>query len=242
MASSNTDNPYRVSLSSRTAQPPNGYNKVTFEVSPELVETRTVNYSSLDPVHMPGQIYVFKNTQARTFSVSGAKLISNTPQEAENTLSKLRLLRGWTMPRFGINSSTATAVVQSNQALLNSFANQNSSSLFNDLSLLQPASNGEMLGAPPEVLYFSAYSNTMVSSGSVNGQAIASGHIARVPVVIQSLTIPFPTDVDYIISATTKTAIPLIMSVDVTLLESHSAQEYEQFSLDEYKAGILRGF
>lgn len=242
MANSNSDNPYRVFLSSRSAQPPYGYNKVTFEVSPELVETRTVNYSSLDPVHMPGQIYVYKNTQARTFSISGAKLLSRTPQEAENTISKLRMLRGWTMPRFGINSSTATALAQSNQQDLQSAANQNPTSLFNDPTVLQPGKTGELLGSPPEVLYFSAYSSAIVSNGSTNGTAIATGHITRVPVVIQSLTIPYPTDVDYIISATTKTSVPMIMSVDVALLEAHSAQEYEQFSLDDYKTGILRGF
>lgn len=239
-----TDNPYRVKLVSRSPTKIRGYNKVVFEVSPELVETRTVNYSSYDPVHLPGQIFVYKNTQARTFSISGAKLLSRTPAEAEDTLQKLRMLRGWTMPRFGVNSTTAEGS-GGRFDLDNSFelARTNNSNLFNDVSILQNRTSGELLGSPPEVLYFSAYSNKeRDQTGTRISARIVNGHISNVPVVISSLTIPYPTDVDYIISEQSGTPVPTIITIDVSLLEAHSAREYEQFSLDDFKEGALRGF
>lgn len=233
------DYPYRVKLVSRAPQPPFGYNKVTFEVSPELVESRTVNYSSQDPVHMPGQIFVYKNTQARTFNISGAKLISRTPAEAENTLQKLRILRGWTMPRFGINSQTSGAGNQQDQQDILASAQKIGNSIFIDQSLLQPQGTGELLGSPPEVLYFSAYSNSINDTNAIKS---FRGQLYNIPVVIQSLSIPYPTDVDYIISSPSQAPIPLIMAVDIQLIEAHSAQEYEQFNLNDFKQGNLAGF
>ena len=104
----------------------------------------------------------------------------------------------------------------------------------------------ELLGAPPAVLYLSAYSKTIGStskdsqSGSTNVWKIAQ-HINRVPVVIQQLTIPYPNDVDYI---TTSKGVPMpsIMNIDVALLETHSPNSYEGFNFDSFKQGRLQGF
>ena len=97
----------------------------------------------------------------------------------------------------------------------------------------------EVLGAPPQVLLLSAYSNNKSVSGQRTGQ-----HISRVPVVIQQLNIPYPSDVDYI-PTTQKygnTPMPIIMTVDITLVETHSPAEYERFSLEDFSRGILRSF
>lgn len=74
---------------------------IFFNVSPDsLTESRTVNYKSLDPTHMPGNLHVYQNTPSRTFSLA-VKLISRTSTEALENLQNLNVLRAWTMPYFG---------------------------------------------------------------------------------------------------------------------------------------------
>ena len=75
--------------------------RVVFDVTPDIVETRNVTYKSYDPVHLPGQIFVYGNTGARTWSVNGLKLISRTPREATLNVFRMQTLRSWCMPKFG---------------------------------------------------------------------------------------------------------------------------------------------
>ena len=228
-------NRYRVKLvTQRTARNgPSSQERVIFNVTPEFSESRTVNYSTIDPVHMPGQIYVYKNTSARTYSISAAKLISRTQEEAEINLNYLWLLRSWQMPRFGVKSST----INKEQRNVRVAQRSNDGELdTEERQKILSKAGVELLGSPPPVLYLSAY-----SQGSGGNQSAKREHINRVPVVIQSLNIPYPSDVDYIMS-TTGVPMPTIMAVDVQLMETHSAREYEQFSLSQYKAGILPHF
>ena len=67
-------------------------------------------------------------------------------------------------------------------------------------------------------------------------------NIHKVPVVIQQLSIPYPSDVDYI-STPEGEPVPTIMSLDLTLQEAHSPSEYsEDFSLYKFRKGILPNF
>lgn len=93
------------------------------------------------------------------------------------------------------------------------------------------------LGAPPEVLYLTAYSDSVNTSGSLNKVS----NITRVPVVITNLTITYPNDVDYI-PTTSGEPFPIIMSISLSLVETHSPKEYELFDLFKYRKGLLPGF
>jgi hypothetical protein len=99
--------------------------------------------------------------------------------------------------------------------------------------------NRDFLGAPPKVLQLSAYSRLGAQTG-VQGL----GHIRRVPVVIQQLSIPYPSDTDYIPTddSSNPTPMPTIMTLDMTLVETHSPQEYQDFSLEDFRNGNLKGF
>lgn len=213
--------------------------RVVFDVTPELSESRTVNYTNIDPVHMPGQIYVYKNTTARNFSLSNIKLISRTQDEAEKNLTYLWLLRSWMMPRFGTGSSTLEPAQQSRRAELRGRPQSPE-------ELQKRRESGELgrelLGSPPPVLLLSAYSRDIgYASSSADQSERLREHISRVPVVMQNLTIPYPSDVDYILTQD-GVPMPTIMTIDMTLLETHSPAEYEKFSLQDYKAGILPNF
>lgn len=87
---------YKVKLTSIS----NSKDMVVFNVSPELTESRNVNYKSLELTHLPGSIYAYGSSGARTFSLV-VKLVSRTLTEATENARKLRILRSWTMPYFG---------------------------------------------------------------------------------------------------------------------------------------------
>ena len=215
MAETNeVENQYKVKLQ----HPFDRTRKVVFEVTPELLENRAVNYKTLDPVHMPGQIYVYATTSSRTFNIANARLVSRTPTEAQKNLEILHMLRFWTMPRFGRQNE------------------------------LESAQLGQ-LGAPPDVLLLSAYSDVPKDLGNIGDANQKMGHLNRIPTVITNLSINYPSDVDYIptlgntsINDPGGQPMPTLMSVDVQLSETHSPFEYENFSLSQFKNGTLPGF
>jgi len=102
----------------------------------------------------------------------------------------------------------------------------------------------ELLGAPPDVLLLSAYSaeGEYVTQGNNSKRTrMVATNIHNVPVVITNLTIPYPSDVDYI-PAEDGQPMPRMMTIDLQLTETHSPQEYNQFSLQDFRKGILSNF
>lgn len=177
---------------------------VIFETSPtSLTESNTTTYSTLDPVHMPGNYRVFKNTQSRTFSLS-VRLLSRTKSEATTNGMYLQRLRAWMKPYFGEGTRKDTP---------------------------------NLLGAPPEVLYLYGYTNQQQSRART--QAVFNYH--RIPVVIESLGVTYPDNVDYI-STNSGEPIPILFSIDLALGETHSPLEFYEFSLTKYREGRLEYF
>lgn len=221
------ENPFKVRLQDRYR------NRVAFDVTPDLNETRNTNYNSLEPVHMPGAIQIYKNTSSRSFNISNARFLSRTPQEAERTIKKLWTLRGWGMPRFGQGSSTLNEF--SRFARVFREKDPDSHSWYRDNPELDQSFSvgGEVVGAPPRIIFLSAYSSDALAG--------VPQHIYRVPTVLANLSIPYPGDVDYV-NTRAGVPVPIIMTVDLTLTETHSPSQYEQFSLYAYKNGILPGF
>lgn len=219
---------------------------VQFEATPDISETRNVNYKSVDPIHAPGQIMSYINTSSRSFNLSSVKFISRTSQEATDNLDRLWVLRGWTMPRFGTSTLGGKQRFNRNQQAAANDARAAGRTI--QASTLEAAIQGEnnfgteRRGEPPAVLLLSAYSSD--SYAGVNfqdGKNFERQHINRVPVVIQNLNIQYPSDVAYI-PDNNGTPMPTIMSVDMTLIETHSPRQYENFNLEDYKTGVLPGF
>lgn len=266
-------NKYRVKLVSTLPSNPFGLlsKTVEFKVTPEFSENRTVDYTSLVPLHMPGSIEVYKSTNSRTFSIT-AKLVSRTRAEATMNIVDLQVLRSWTMPFFGINSSTleqSVAEGRVNQKLQEEnpsgnfdFQTQAQEGKTERLSSQQRNARAisqikgrkdslgsklftnnkiEMLGAPPEVLYLYAYSADDSVENQTGDRSIAPVNIQRVPVVMISLAITYPSDVEYILTYSEQ-PFPVIMNVAIELKETHSPSEYSRFSLLDFKLGTLRHF
>lgn len=237
---SNPEIDYRVTL--RNSMSVSEY--VKFVATPDLIETRNVNYKTIDPVHAPGQIAAYQNTSSRTFNLSSIKLVSRTSAEAALNLKKLWLLRSWTMPQFGkstVNSAQRTS--RENFARTMHWlqgVDVSQSDMNHIVDFYRGKVGAETRGMPPPVLLLSAYSKDS-SQGRTSTNRIAE-HINRVPVVIQNLSIPYPADVSYIPAEGTNVPMPTIMTLDMTLMETHSANEYETFDLNSFKNGILPGF
>lgn len=179
---------------------------VVFNVTPEISESRSVNYKTMEPVHMPGQISVYEKTMNRTFSIN-IKVVSRTLKEASLNLNRLNVLKSWCMNHYGLEE---------------------------DIHIFGP------LGAPPEVLYLSAYSKEK-----------AQQNIYKVPTVITSMNHSYPSDVDYIEAgdmdengtiSKNGTPFPTLMNIELSLLEVHSPKDFSNFSLSKYKQGKLTNF
>lgn len=193
------ENPFAVRLRSIMNQ-----DVVAFRVSPEISETRSAGYKTLDPVHMPGAVQVYQSTAPRTWNIAGIKLISRNGEEAEENLATINQLRSWMMPFFGKTNT-------------------------ND----RDAYEADLLGSPPEVLEFTAYSD-------VNGQGVTN--IRKIPVVMTTFNLNYPTDVDYIKTAQTGQPFPAVTTVDIIIVETHSPNQLSNFDLIDFRHGNLEGF
>lgn len=91
------------------------------------------------------------------------------------------------------------------------------------------------LGSAPDILLFSAY-----------GESQFLGNLVKIPVVLTNIGITYPDDCDYIPCGPGpyfNTPFPTVMQIDVTLMETHSPNEYSnKFDLYQYRNGILPNF
>lgn len=206
---------------------------VRFPISPTVTESRTVSYQKSDIRHLPGDLISYSNTAARKFDFADIKLVSRTPIEARRNLVRLNTLRGWTMPYFGSTGLSTDTNGYSNQTI-------NADSTSRQVDDIR-SNFRRMLGAPPDILHLYVY-----SSGNDDQQL---GNIVGVPVVIDSLTITYPNDVDYIPCQSQEandpyggTPFPILMNIGLSVTEIHSPREFETFKLEDYKSGRMLRF
>lgn len=210
--------------------------RVIFDVTPDLSENRTVNYKTMDPIHMPGQIHVYGSTNSRAFQLSNVRLISRTVREATKNMNIVWALRGWTMPYFGMSGTLSDFQRQRRQE-----GQQRRD--YSSREAAVDALGQELLGKPPAVLFLTAYSNAtnvQQDNGARTKRAIPT-NIDHIPVVITNLSIPYPSDVDYIPTLDGQ-PFPRIMVLDIQLTETQAPKDLERFTLQEYRRGILQGF
>lgn len=212
---------FKVKLTRAASVGTGNVERVTWDATPELSESRSIMYKNIDPLHAPGAIYQYASTGSRTFSIQG-KFVSRSINEATKTLAYVQYLRTWAMPVFG-NAGTAPGET--------------------------------ILGAPPAILLLTAYSRghplkgtqtTVDTTNPINGktankQYALGNNLFEIPVVITSLEIPFPSDVDYI-PTVNGIPVPTIVTVSLQLVETHSPRKYLGFNIDDFKNGNLVNF
>lgn len=225
---------------------------VIFDVPPSVVETGNVDYEMIQIIQGPTSFQAYRGTPARTFSMTDVKLISRTTIEARDNIQKLNILRGWRMPYFGSTATEDAEKAVKDEQLFTASPGYGHTEL-SPLARLKNSSStlNRRLGAPPEILLFSAYANSPSTPGSVNEDTLRSGrgNIHRVPVVLTSLSITYPNDVSYVmtskrgnIDALGGVPFPSIMTITIELAEAHSPSEASKFNLAKYSNGVLEGF
>lgn len=81
--------------------------QIVFNVTPTIDESRSSNYEHIAPVHHPGTIQVYKNTESRQFNIS-VKLIARTSAEASQNVKYINLIRSWVMPYYGQGTANSS--------------------------------------------------------------------------------------------------------------------------------------
>jgi len=89
----------KVTITQRPATD-SGLNTLVFEVMPSISERNSASYDSFAPLHAGGEILKFRNTTARSWSISG-KLIARTVEEASLNLAYINMIRTWNKPFVG---------------------------------------------------------------------------------------------------------------------------------------------
>lgn len=161
-----------------------------FKVMPEIVEARNVSYEAVAPVQFPGAFQKYKGTDSVQWTIN-ATFICRTTDEATENLKYINVLRAWTQPFFGENTSQVYP---------------------------------DKLGAPPPVLILEGFKSKI---------------LGPVPVVITSLNWNWPRDVDYIPARSDDQLIPFptVMQIAIQVVESFSTDEFNKFSLRDYRNG-----
>lgn len=77
---------------------------VMFDIMPEIVESRTVEYEAVAPPQFVGAFQKYKGTASVQWSIN-ATFAARNSNEATRNLEYLNRLRGWTMPFFGDNTN-----------------------------------------------------------------------------------------------------------------------------------------
>jgi len=218
---------------------------VTFDVTPTISESGSVDYEAIQILQGPTAFQAYRGTPARTFEMSDVKLISRTPTEARNNIERINQLRAWRMPYFGQTEVSATDI----QSLFSEVRTSGTATVSPFRRLNSAAQTLKIrLGAPPEILYFSAYTQSSGTFTNINSNRYR-GNIKRVPVVLTNLSITYPPDVAYIptlkhgnTDALGNVPFPTIMSISISLVEAHSPGETNKFNLAKYASGVLDGF
>lgn len=181
--------------------------KVVFKSSPtNITESRNAVYRPMDVTHLPGNYQIYSHTMPRTWNLT-IKLFSRNGIEAEENLATLTTLKSWLLPYFGQSKTSGVGEGMNNSAY-----------------------SAELLGAPPDILRFTAYSDP-TKSGLAN--------INNVPCIMTQVDSNYPDDVDYIQCSSSKVPFPTIISVNIMLMEVHSPNEFKKFNIVDYKNGRL---
>lgn len=84
---------------------------VVFYASPELEESGSTIYISLDDIRAPASIMVWMGSPSRTFTIN-SKLISRTQKEAQESVRQKNLLQAWRMPQgSGVGISSVPEII-----------------------------------------------------------------------------------------------------------------------------------
>ena len=78
---------------------------IQFEVLTTITEGRNATYENYTILHLPTDIFTYRNTTSRHFSIP-IRLVSRNGKEADENANKIDLIRSWVLPDFGNSGAT----------------------------------------------------------------------------------------------------------------------------------------
>lgn len=195
--------------------------RVVFDAVPDVSESGSVTYKTIEPVHSPGGIMVYSNTTARTFQLSNIKLFSRTEEEATINYHRLQMLKSWRYPVFGIagDDELYGAVHLGAPPPVLEFSayarpgGANESGMATGLIHRVPVVIVQLgIDYPSDTDYIPTMAGKLIQ-GSLEYEHIPAG-------------IPMPT----------------ILPISIQLVEAHAPMQYSKFSLTDFRRGRLEGF
>lgn len=93
---------------------------VSFKVTPEISESKSVSYIEISEIRQAASILIFNGSPGRQFNVN-VKLVSRTPKEADDNFRDLNIMKMWSVPTKGgtrYNSSFGDQIEEDSPTLL----------------------------------------------------------------------------------------------------------------------------
>jgi hypothetical protein len=191
-------------------------NQVIFEILPEIIENRSVEYEAVQPPQFPGAFQKYKGTSSVQWSVN-AIFVCRTTAEATRNLEYINRLRGWTMPYFGefmAQSSTFKDKVGAPPPVL--IFQGLRTNIVGPVPVVITSLNWNW---PRDVDYIPA--SKLTDSGITENGVDLTGTLN---VDQNGATVPFPA----------------VISVAIQLVESFSPAQFNGFNLGAYRVGDFK--
>lgn len=189
---------------------------VTFVVTPEMSESKTVNYIEINEIRQAGSILIFIGSPGRTFSVN-VKLISRNAEEAAANFKRLSILKSWGMPSKGIAGTVESTGEQLDSDAPKVLYLKGYGALFKRIQVVMKSINIEY---PADSDY--------ISSPAPQTEAEYQA----------SLNAPIGDDSESD-SDNLSLSMPIILPISMTFQEIRAGQELTNFDIAAYKSGTL---
>lgn len=187
-------------------------NGFMFPYRPTISWSSNISYGTQNLTHSIQDFKYFVRNNSTTFNISGVFTSENT-DTAKYTLACLHFLRSVSKMHFGGFSDASTSSTSTVDSSLSNL-------------LTTPVSSDPYVGAPPPVLMFDCYGDYMFN---------------KLPVILESFSMDFPNDVDYVYVTVddSKICLPVITNITMTVTTQNTPQKCRQFNYSEFANGSL---
>lgn len=178
---------------------------------------------------------------SRTFTLN-AKFIARSQNEADVSFRNKSLLESWCVTSSGLggNLTKATTTAASQIALANGDAKDPGDTPATNTQ--DGTTNNKPTQATAPTQTFSATTDLFAQSPKVLALEGYGGQFRKIPVVIRSLNITYPSDVDYV-TASGGQWVPIVQDVSISFTEAREISKFtgaiSGFNLQAFKTGTL---
>lgn len=209
---------------------------VVFEITPEMSEAKTSTYVEISDIRLPSSILIWMGSPSKKFNIT-AKLFARTQAEADRSFKYKNYLESWLYPSENLLQTTSVNNPQNSQSTnASSTGTSDPNSVGTKKTSLQNSANDRAVNSDslfanevPEIVYLEGH----------------GGQFKKIPCVITSGTVTYPSDVDYVANSY-GVMVPIIHDVSLALTEAREIDSgknsIKSFDIKKYREGKLPGW